>query len=156
MMIRKIFHLHQSIEQSKERLAYLSSFYPEATGVKCLTSRLKGETWRIKTPFGLSGPLQVTVNPANFEERVLFQGEDQNLKLIGIVQYHAIRSNLTEIEIGVYYEVRDPLLGILDRIFKLGDKLVTRQLRKLRSHLAGDFTTPLWEPAELELQTINT
>ena len=155
-MIRKIIHLHQSIEQSKQRLAYLCRFYPEATGVKAVQSRLKGEIWKLKTPLGLTAPLQVTVNPADLQERVLFRGEDEKLKIIGILQYHAIKRNLTEIEVGIYYEVRDPFYEILDRIFKLGDRFVTRQLRKLQSHLAGDFTTPLWEPTDMALETIHT
>lgn len=151
MMIHKILHLNQPLELAKRRLAHLSRFYSDVTGAKATLDGTDATLqWRLRTPLGLTQPLQITACPSGVPGKYLFQSSDIQLKVVGYLQYHEVKRNLTELEIAVYYEVRPFVLRWVDRIFNAGNILAHRQLDKLRAHLAGEARPVPWPPIAVE------
>ena len=150
MMIHKFLHLNQSVETAKRRLAHIARFFPEVSAARAtLDAATEDLQWRMRTPFGLTQPLQLTPCPMGIEGKYLFQQNDLHLKVIGYVQFHTARHNLTELEIAVYYEVKGFALRWLDQIFNIGEFFANRQLSRLREHLSHSTGATPFEPVEV-------
>ena len=67
----------------------------------------------------------------------MFKTLGGDLEIVGVVSFHRIKSNLTEVDITLNYESNSPLFNMLDRMLNVGDQFLVNQLRRVRAHFEG-------------------
>ena len=138
MMLHKIFHMNQSVEETRRRLANVGSYRHHLDGVEQADFANDGSSqWRLLLPLGFRADF--TLSEAATEENALvFKSMDGgDLKVMGMISFHAVKPNLTEIDFVLNYESSSPLFNLLDRMLKVGDHFVVNQLRRVRAHFEG-------------------
>ena len=143
MILHKIFHLTQSVDEAKQQLANVSAYRHRLSGVERLEFTGYGIShWRLRFPLGLSAKMVVSEIAAESGNTSVFKTLDGNMEVFGIVTFHAIRPTLTEVDVMMNYEFRSPLMRVLDRVFGLGDRFMVKHLRSVRTHFEG-VTAPV-------------
>ena len=56
---------------------------------------------------------------------------------MGAISFHAVKNNLTEVDLVVNYESSSPLFRLMDRMLNVGDHFLINQLRRVRAHFEG-------------------
>lgn len=137
MMLHKIFHMNQSVSETKRRLANVSSYRHHLDGVQQADFSGEGTSnWKLLLPLGFRA--EFTLTEANAEENtVVFQSSEGDLKITGMVSFHAVKNNLTEVDLVVNYESTSMLFNVLDRMLNIGDHFLVNQLRRVRAHFEG-------------------
>lgn len=138
MMLHKIFHMNQSVEETRRRLANVSSYRHHLDGVEQADFANDGSSqWRLLLPLGFRADF--TLSEASAEENtVVFKSVDRgDLEVMGMISFHAVKPNLTEIDLVINYESSSSLFNLLDRMLKVGDHFVVNQLRRVRAHFEG-------------------
>ena len=138
MMLHKIFHMNQSVEETRRRLANVSSYRHHLDGVEQADFSNDGSSqWRLLLPLGFRA--EFTLAEASADENTLvFKSTDGgDLQVMGMMSFHAVKPNLTEIDFVVNYESSSPLFNLLDRMLKVGDHFMVNQLRRVRAHFEG-------------------
>ena len=136
-MLHKIFHMNQSVDETKRRLANVSSYRHHLDGVQQADFTGEGTSnWKLLLPLGFRA--EFTLTEANAEENtVVFQSTEGDLKITGMVSFHAVKNNLTEVDFVVNYESTSVLFNVLDRMLNVGDHFLVNQLRRVRAHFEG-------------------
>ena len=137
MMLHKIFHMNQSVDETKRRLANVSSYRHHLDGVECADMVGEGvSNWRLQLPLGFRA--EFTLSEASSEgDTFMFKTLGGDLEIVGMVAFHGIKSNLTEVDITLNYESNSPLFNMLDRMLNVGDQFLVNQLRRVRAHFEG-------------------
>ena len=139
MILHKIFHLNMSPEQAQMRLANLDTYRHQLGGVERADFPGHGIShWRLRFPLGLKARLVLSEMASEISDGYIFKSLDGNMEVFGAMSFHAIKSNLTEVELMVNYEFRSFPLRMLDRVFGLGERFVVSQLRSVRTHFEGE------------------
>ena len=143
MMLHKIFHMNQSVEETRRRLANISSYRHHLDGVEQADFAANNVSqWRLRLPLGFRADFKLVEAQAD-DNAVVFKSMDGgDLEIMGMVSFHAVTANLTEIDLVVNYESSSPLFNLLDRMLKVGDHFVVNQLRRVRAHFEG-IATPV-------------
>ena len=138
MMLHKIFHMNQSVEETRRRLANIGSYRHHLDGVEQADVNRDGSSqWRLLLPLGFRADFKLSEASAE-ENTVVFKSVDGgDLEVMGMISFHAVKSNLTEIDLVLNYESASPLFNLLDRMLKVGDHFVVNQLRRVRAHFEG-------------------
>ena len=138
MMLHKIFHMNQSVEETKRRLANVSSYRHHLEGVECADVVGEGvSNWRLQLPLGFRAEFTLTDSSLEDGETYVFKTLGGDLEIVGMVAFHGIKSNLTEVDITLNYESNSPLFNMLDRMLNVGDQFLVNQLRRVRAHFEG-------------------
>ncbi len=137
MMLHKIFHMNQSLEETKRRLANVSSYRHHLDGVQQADFSDDGaSTWKLALPLGFRA--EFTLQEAEVDANtVAFKSLDGDLEIAGVVSFHKVKNNLTEIDLTVNYESNSVLFNVLDRMLNAGDHFLVNQLRRVRAHFEG-------------------
>ena len=137
MMLHKIFHMNQSVNETKRRLANVSSYRHHLDGVQQADFSGEGtSTWKLLLPLGFRA--EFTLTEANADDNtVVFRSTEGDLNITGIVSFHAVKNNLTEIDLVVNYESSSKVFNLLDRMLNIGDHYLVNQLRRVRAHFEG-------------------
>ncbi len=137
MMLHKIFHMNQSLEETKRRLANVSSYRHHLDGVQQADFSDEGtSTWKLALPLGFRA--EFTLNEVAADANtVAFKSLDGDLEIAGVITFHKIKNNLTEIDLTVNYESKSVVFNVLDRMLSVGDHFVLNQLRRVRAHFEG-------------------
>ncbi len=139
MILHKIFHLNMSPEQAQMRLANLDNYRRQLSGVERADFPGHGIShWRLRFPLGIKARLVLSEMASEISDGYIFKSLDGNMEVFGAMSFHAIKSNLTEVELMVNYEFRSLPLRLLDRVFGLGERFVVSQLRSVRTHFEGE------------------
>ena len=142
MMLHKIFHMNQSVEETKRRLANVSSYRHHLDGVQ--QADFHGDNtsnWKLLLPLGFRAEFSLTDAAAD-ENTVVFKSTEGDLEISGMVSFHAVKNNLTEVDFVVNYESKSKMFNVLDRMLNVGDHYLMNQLRRVRAHFEG-IATPV-------------
>ena len=138
MMLHKIFHMNQSVDETKRRLANVSSYRHHLDGVECADVVGEGTSkWRLQLPLGFRADFTLTESSVDDGDTLVFKTLGGDLEIVGMVVFHRITSNLTEVDITLNYESNSPLFNMLDRMLNVGDQFLVNQLRRVRAHFEG-------------------
>ena len=138
MMLHKIFHMNQSVEETRRLLANVSGYRHHLDGVEQADFSEDGSSqWRLVLPLGFRAEFTLAEAPAE-ENTLVFKSKDGgDLEVMGMISFHAVKANLTEIDLVVNYESSSLVFNLLDRMLKVGDHFVVNQLRRVRAHFEG-------------------
>ena len=140
MMLHKIFHMNQSVNETKRRLANVSSYRHHLDGVQQADFSGEGTSaWKLLLPLGFRAEFTLTEANAN-ESTVVFRSIEGDLNITGMVSFHTIKSDLTEVDLVVNYESNSKVFNLLDRMLNVGDHYLVNQLRRVRAHFEGIAT----------------
>lgn len=146
MILHKIFHLNHSVEEAQQRLADVASYRDQLDGVERLDFTGHGIShWRLRLPMGLQAKMVISDLGAETPNTAVFKTLDGNVEVFGVVTFHVIRPNLTEVDVQLNYEFRSPVARALDAMLGLGDAFLVRQLRGVRAHFEGKAPATLRE-----------
>lgn len=138
MMLHKIFHMNQSVNETKRRLANVSSYRHHLDGVEKADVNDNGTShWRLRLPLGFRADFVLSEVASEEANILLFKSLDGDLEIMGIASFHAVKNNLTEVDLVINYESASPLFNLLDRMLNVGDHFLINQLRRVRSHFEG-------------------
>ncbi len=137
MMLHKIFHINQSVEETMNRLGDVSSYRHHLEGVERADVGSEGTSqWRLQLPLGFRAEFTLS-EAATDANTVVFRSLGGDLEIVGMVTFNRIKSNLTEVDLTLNYESNSPLFNMLDRMLNVGDQYLVNQLRRVRAHFEG-------------------
>ena len=135
MILHKIFHLPQPVEEAQARLADVAEYRHSLGGVERAEFTGHGIShWRMRLAPFLKANVVMSEAEASAPGTLVFRSMDGNVEIFGMVTFHAIRPRLTEVDVVLDYNFRSPALRALDRAFGLGDRFLVRHLRAVRAH----------------------
>ena len=137
MMLNKIFHMNQSVEETMRRLGNVSSYRHHLEGVERAEVGNEGTSqWRLQLPLGFRAEFTLSEMVTD-DNAVVFRSLGGDLEIVGMMTFTRVKSNLTEINLTLNYESNSPLFNMLDRMLNVGDQFVVNQLRRVRAHFEG-------------------
>ena len=138
MMLHKIFHVNQSVEETKRRLGNVSSYRHHLDGVESVDLVGDGSSkWRLQLPLGFRAEFTLAETALEDGKTVVFKTQGGDLEIVGMVTFSHIKPNLTEVDLTLNYESNSPLFNVLDRMLNVGDQFLVNQLRRVRAHFEG-------------------
>ena len=138
MMLHKIFHMNQSVSESKRRLADVSGYRHHLDGLERADKKADGVSqWRLLLPLGFRADFSLTAAETEDPDTIVFKSEGGDVEVVGMVSFRPVKSNLTEVDITLNYESTSALFNVLDRALKIGDHFLVNQLRRIRAHFEG-------------------
>jgi uncharacterized membrane protein len=149
MMLHKIFHMNQSVDETKRRLGNVSSYRHHLDGVESADEISDGVSqWRLQLPLGFRAEFTLQQAANEDGDTLAFKSVGGDLEIAGMVSFHEILPNLTEVDITLNYESGSALFNMLDRMLNVGDQFLVNQLRRVRAHFEG-IATPAPRRAEV-------
>ena len=143
MLIQKVFHVHQNTEETKTRLANLHGYRRELEGFRKAVVTADGVGhFDFTTGNGFEAQFSAAELPSEDPDQVLFQSTEGNIEVAGMIEFVAIRENLTEVQITLDYTIKSPIHSILDAVTASVDRFVNQQLRRIQGHFEGVRTFP--------------
>ena len=143
MLIQKIFHVHQPLDQAKSRLSNLQGFRRQFAGVREANVTDDGVVHiECVTGTGFRAEADLVELPTDDEHQTLFRSVGGNVEIAGLIEYFPIRENLTEVQVTLDYSIKSAVHSVLDAVTSSVDRFVQRQLRRLRTHLEGEVGAP--------------
>ena len=141
-MLHKIFHMNQSVDETKRRLANVSSYRHHLDGVQQADFSDEGSsTWKLLLPLGFRA--EFTLVEANAADNtVVFRSKGGDFNVTGMISFHPVKSSLTEVDLVVNYESSSTVFNVMDRMLNIGDHYLVNQLRRIRAHFEG-IATPV-------------
>ena len=138
MMLHKIFHMNQSVNETKRRLADVSGYRHHLDGLERADKQANGGSqWRLLLPLGFRADFSLLTMEGEDDNTVVFKSGSGDFEVVGMISFQQIKSDLTEVDITVHYESTSPLFNVLDRALKIGDHFLVNQLRRIRAHFEG-------------------
>ena len=138
MMLHKIFHMNQSVAETKRRLSDVGGYRHHLDGLECAEKKAHGVSqWRLLLPLGFRADFALTAVASEDPNAIMFKSDGGNLQIVGMVTFQQVTANLTEVDITLDYESSSPLFNVLDRALKIGDHFLVNQLRRIRAHFEG-------------------
>ncbi len=140
MLIQKIFHVHQDLQHTKERLARVQSYRPYLDGVQEAVIAEDGSAQFecVMPENGFRAQLAVVELPTDDENQVLFRSTAGNVELAGLIEFFPIKDNLTEVQLTLEYSLRSASHSIFETFTGSLERLVNRQLRRVQAVLDGE------------------
>jgi hypothetical protein len=139
MFIQKIFHLRQSIDESRDRLRSLGSFSGSERGVKvrCAMDGPEG-AGRLECSSATGQRIFADIEEVAGEDPncILFRSVDGPVELAGMIELYPIRAQLTEAVLTVEYDVISPLQKAIEAMSAALDNFLNRQLEQLEGCMA--------------------
>ncbi len=138
MLIQKTFHVRDGLDRTKARLRDFPS-YRRSLEIVDVSSLLGCQPLRFAFVSGNGFRANVELETLDSENpnQTLFRSTGGNMSVAGLVEFIAIRDDLTEVQLTIDYSVTSPIHSVLDAVTGTIDRFVTRQLRRLQATLAG-------------------
>lgn len=147
MLLQKIIHVHQGIEETKRRLANLHNYRRHFEGVqKALITADGVAQFDCTVANGFRAHFVLVELPTSDENQVFFRSTAGNMEVAGLIEFFEIRPGLTEVQLTLEYSIKSPVHSVVDRLGGGVERFVNRQLRRLQAVLDG-CPLPLPEPA---------
>jgi uncharacterized membrane protein len=138
MFIQKVLHIHRSLDETRANLSKLSSFRPQLPGVE--TAVITGDgtgQFDCTLPHGLRVHCVLVELPTPDPNQVLFQSTTGNVELSGLIEFEAVRDNLTEVQITMEYGFKSPMAAVCDRLSRCVEEFFLRQLSAAQVQVEG-------------------
>ncbi len=137
-MLQKTLHMSLPLEECKARLSNVQSYRRHLVMVsKATVTSSKTIDLNFRGPLGFEGETVVAAVETDSPDQAAFESWGGNIDLMGLVEFHEVRPDCTEVTIAVHYEIKNQLYAWLDRKFGFMDAFLTSELRSLRSHFEG-------------------
>ncbi|MDQ3545271.1 MAG: SRPBCC family protein [Verrucomicrobiota bacterium] len=147
MLLQKTFHMSQSLDECKSRLASIQSYRRHLTMVtKATVTSSKTLDFSFKGPLGFEANTVVARIESSSPEQLAFESWGGNVDLMGLIDFEEVRPDCTEVTFAVHYDIKNKLYAWLDRRFGIVEAILTAELRSLRSHFEG-IAAPVMERA---------
>lgn len=148
MLIQKIFHVHQNLEETKVRLASVRGYRRALAGVEkaVITADGVGQ-FDFALSHGLHAHFVLVELPTPDPDQVLFRSTAGNMHLSGLIEFFPIKDDLTEVQITVQYAFKSPMHAIIDAMSHTVEQFLHQQLRRLQAHFDGMPAPVLHEAA---------
>jgi uncharacterized membrane protein len=147
MLLQKTFHMSQSLEECKNRLASIHSYRHQLVMVtKATITSTKTLDFGFRGPLGFEAQAVLAIVENDSPEQIAFESWGGNIDLMGLIEFEEVRPDCTEINVAVHYEITNKRYAWLDRRFGFVDGFLTSELRSLRSHFEG-IAAPVKERA---------
>ena len=138
MILHKIFHLNQTVEDAQAGLSDVAAYRQSLGGVMRAEFTGHGIShWLVRLAPFLKANVVMSEAESTTPNTVVFRSMDGNAEIFGMITFHSIRPRLTEVDVMLDYSFRSPLLRLIDRVFGLGDRFLVRQLSAIRAHFEG-------------------
>lgn len=137
MQIQKIFHVHQSLQETQNLLAAVPSYRRHLSGITKATICDGVAQLRFEPGLGYTINVELTELADKTPNRILFRSTHGNIELAGMVEFFAIREQLTEVVLTIDYQLSAPLAGVVDNLTHVMERFLELQLRGLQSHFEG-------------------
>jgi uncharacterized membrane protein len=138
MMIQKIFHMNQSVNETKRRLKNIGSYRHHLDGVDEAQNGNRGlSRWKLQLPLGFRADFTLEELSSDDNNVFLYRSIGGNVDLMVSVSFFEVKRGLTEVELVVNYESFSPFFNVVDRMLNIGDHFVVNQLRRVRAHFEG-------------------
>ena len=138
MLLQKTFHMSQSLEECKSRLASIHSYRRQlGTVTKATVTSSKTLDFGFRGPLGFEAQAMLAIIESDSPGQVAFESWGGNIDLMGLIDFEELRPDCTEINFAVHYEIKNKRYAWLDRRFGFVDAFLTSELRSLRSHFEG-------------------
>ena len=138
MLIQKIFHVRQSLDETQARLENFHSYRRVFEGVN---SSLHSEDGRARFQFVTGNGFRADIELAQIQtddvQQTLYRSTDGNMDLVALVEYFPIREGLTEVQLTLDYSIHSHMYSVLDAVTASVDRFINRHLRRLQMHLSG-------------------
>jgi len=140
MLTSKIFHLHESLPDARERLHKFGTWDASQndSDAQCALRQPGGIShFELKTVHDLAISADIEEIPSDDPDRILFRSVAGNLELAGMIELFEIRPNLTEAVLTLDYETVSPL----QKAFEALDRFLNRQLARIESCITASPAT---------------
>ena len=138
MLLQKIIHVHQGIEETKARLSNLHSYRRHFEGVhKALITADGVAQFDCNVTNGFRAHFVLVELPTTEDNQVFFRSTAGNMEVAGLIEFFEIRPGLTEVQLTLEYSIKSPVHKLLDRLTSGTERFVNRQLRRLQAVLDG-------------------
>jgi uncharacterized membrane protein len=139
MMIQKIFHMNQSVGETKRRLRNVGSYRHHLDGVDEAQGGHGGlSRWKLQLPLGFRADFTLEELSTENDDTILFRSVDGgDVQVVGSLSFYEVKRGLTEVELTVNYESNSTVFNLMDRMLNIGDHFVVNQLRRVRAHFEG-------------------
>jgi hypothetical protein len=134
MLIHKIFHLHQPVEEARESLRDLENCGISEKDFEVTCARIEPEgigRLEFKIQRGQRASADIEEVPGDDPNRILFRSVGGTVELAGMVELFPIRPNLTEAVLTVEYEAVSPLQKAIEAMSLALDRFLNWQLTRL-------------------------
>ena len=138
MLIQKIFHVRESLDETKARLRNFHSYRRVFEGVHSSTSPDEGNArLQFVTGNGFRADVELTEVPTDDSNQTLYRSTHGNMDVVALVEYLPVRDGLTEVQLTVEYGIHSHMHSVLDAVTASVDRFLNRHLRRLQMHLSG-------------------
>jgi hypothetical protein len=141
MLIQKIFHVHQGLEETKARLAHVQNYRQYLEGVRkaVITEDGVAQFDCVLPDGGFRAHMVLVELPTQDENQVLFRSTAGNVEVSGLLEFFPIKDNLTEVQLTLDYSLRSPFASIFNAFTAPLERFMNRQLRRLQEILNGEY-----------------
>ena len=141
MLIQKIFHVHQGLQETKARLAHVQGYRQYLEGVRkaVITDDGVAQFDCVIPDGGFRAHMVLVELPTGDENQVLFRSTAGNIELSGLLEFFPIKENLTEVQLTLEYSLRSPVHSIFNVFTASLERFMNRQLRRVQSILNGEY-----------------
>lgn len=138
MRIQKTFHILLPIAQAQAGLANIHSYRRYLEGVTHASMTADGEA-RIDFDAGngFNASLDVREVPADEPDMVLFGSTGGDMEMVGVLEFFAVKENLTEMTLTLDYTIQSRLYSAIDFLTSFMDRFVNRQISVIQAHFQG-------------------
>ena len=143
MLIQKIFHVRQDLDETKARLSNFHSYRRVFEGVNASLPPEDGiARFQFVTGNGFRADVELSEMGTEDSNQTLYQSTDGNMDVLALVEYFPIRKGLTEVHLTLEYTLRSHMHSVLDAVTASVDRFINRHLRRLQMHLSGSARAP--------------
>lgn len=144
MLIEKIFHVHQSISETRSRLAAFASYRRQLDRVSKAMLTADGVAhFRFEPGLGYTLFVDLVEVPDESPDRILFRSVAGNVEATGAIEFFVIRENITEVVLTLDYQLKAPLARAVDSLTRVVDRFFDAQLRRMQAHFEGVGSFPM-------------
>ncbi|MDB6172624.1 MAG: hypothetical protein JWL59_1935 [Chthoniobacteraceae bacterium] len=136
MLIQKIFHVCQSLDETQKRLVEIGHHLGSLDGVKLCAEENQPTHLELAAGNGFHAHVHLEQLPCEDADQILFRSVDGDIEVTGLLELFAIRADLTEVQLTLDYALGESGQGLLDVATTSFDRFVNRQLRTVKAWLA--------------------
>ncbi len=137
MQLEKIFHVHQSLSETQSRLASVTSYRRHLDGVTKAMICDGTAQFRFEPGLGYSINVDLLELAGKTPGQILFRSTSGNIEVAGMIEFFAIREQVTEVVLTLDYQLSAPLARVVDNLTHVMDRFLDVQLRRLQAHFEG-------------------
>jgi hypothetical protein len=142
MLIQKVFHVRQSLNEVQARLSNSQSVSrrfgnlcePNGSG-RLADGRSHGRAMSLS---GFRDPFEIELLPTEDDQQVLFHSIGGEMELCGLMELLPVRDHLTEVQLTLEYEIQSPLRRLLDRLAGGMNRRIDRQIMAMKRQMEDD------------------